>query len=182
MTSDEELMLAVGKGDLNAFGEIVHRHQHSAWNVAYRFLGNETDAEDVAQEAFLKLLDAAGRYRSIASFQTYLYRIVIRLCLDWVKKKKPIYTSILPETCDPGCTVPETLVSEERSRRVRKALDKLPPSQRMAIVLKYYEKMGYREIAATMDVTEKAVERLLARGRASLEKYLSNFSKLLRKH
>ena len=175
MTSDEELMLAVAKGDLNAFGEIVFRHQHSVWNIAYRSLGNKTDAEDVAQGAFLKLLDAARRYRPTASFRTYLYRIVTRLCLDRVAKKQPLYTSELPETFDPGCTASENLISGERSRMVRKALDKLPPNQRIAVVLKYYEDLGYREIAATMEVTEKAVERLLARGRASLEEYLRNF-------
>jgi len=175
MPSDEELMLAVGKGDLNAFGEIVFRHQHSAWNIAYRFLGNETDAEDVAQEAFIKLLDAAGRYRPTALFRTYLHRIVTRLCLDRVAKKQPIYTSKLPEAIDPAHTASENLISGERSRMVRKALYKLPPNQRMAIVLKYSEGIGYREIAATLEVTEKAVERLLARGRASLEEYLRNF-------
>ena len=163
MASDEELMLAVGKGDLNALGEIVLRHQHSAWNIAYRFLGNETDAEDVAQEAFLKLLGAAKRYRPTASFRTYLHRIVTRLCLDWVAKKQPIYTNKLPEAADPARTASEKLISVERDLAVRKALYKLPPNQRMAIVLKYYEGIGYREIAATMEVTEKAVERLLAR-------------------
>ena len=174
MTSDEELMLSVGKGDLNAFGKIVLRHQDSVWNIAYRSLGNKTEAEDVAQEAFLRLLDAAGRYRPTASFRTYLYRIVTRLCLDRVEKKQPLCTNKLPETFDPGCTASENLISVERSRMVRKALDKLPPNQRMAIVLKYYEGMGYRDISATMEVPEKAVERLLARGRASLEIYLGN--------
>jgi len=168
-------MLAVGKGDLDAFGEIVLRHQHSVWNIAYRFLGNEMDAEDVAQEAFLKLLDAARRYRPTALFRTYLCRIVTRLCLDQVVKKQPLYTSKLPEALDPGRTASENLISGERSRMVRKALYKLPPNQRVAIILKYYEDLGYRDIAATMEVTEKAVERLLARGRASLEEYLRNF-------
>jgi RNA polymerase sigma-70 factor (ECF subfamily) len=175
MPSDEELMLAVGKGDLNAFGEIVFRHQHSAWNIAYRFLGNETDAEDVAQEAFFKLLDAAEHYRPTALFRTYLHCIVTRLCLDWVAKKQPLYTSKLPEALDPEHIASEKLIFVERDLAVRKALYKLPPNQRMAIVLKYYEGIGYREIAATMEVTEKAVERLLARGRASLEEYLRNF-------
>ena len=174
MTSDEELMLPVGKGDLSAFGEIVLRHQQSIWNIAYRCLSNKTDAEDVTQEAFLKLLDAAGRYKPTASFRTYLYRIVTRLCLDQAAKKQPLYTNELPETSDPGRTASENLISVERSRMVCKALDKLPPNQRMAIVLKYYEGLGYREIAATMEVTAKAVERLLARGRASLETYLGN--------
>jgi RNA polymerase sigma-70 factor (ECF subfamily) len=174
MTSDEELMLSVAKGDLCAFEKIAHRHQELVWNIAYRSLGNKTDAEDVAQEAFLKLLDAAGRYRPTASFRTYLYRIVTRLCLDRVKKKQPLCTSKLPETFDPGPTASENLISVERSRKVSKALDKLPPNQRIAIVLRYYEGLSYRDIAAAMEVTEKAVERLLARGRASLEVYLGN--------
>jgi len=92
-----------------------------------------------------------------------------------VAKKQPLYTSKLPEALDPGHTASEKLIFVERDLAVRKALYKLPPNQRMAIVLKYYEGRGYREIAATMEVTEKAVERLLARGRASLEEYLRNF-------
>lgn len=174
MTSDEELMLSAGKGDNNALGKIVLRHQRSVWNIAYRSLGNETEAEDVAQEAFLRLLDAAGRYRATASFRTYLYRIVTRLCLDRLEKKQPLYTDKLPEASDSGCTASENLISVERSRKVSKALDKLPPNQRISIVLKYYEGLSYRDIAAAMEVTEKAVERLLARGRASLEVYLGN--------
>ena len=142
MPSDEELMLAVCKGDLNAFGEIVFRHQHSAWNIAYRFLGNETDAEDVAQEAFLKLLDAARRYRPTALFRTYLHRIVTHLCLDRATKKQPIYTDQQLETPDPAATASEKLISIERDLAVRKTLDKLPCNQRMAIVLKYYEGLG----------------------------------------
>ncbi|MGD8787002.1 MAG: sigma-70 family RNA polymerase sigma factor [Phycisphaerales bacterium] len=175
MPNDEELMLAVGRGDLNAFEEIVLRHQHSAWNISYRFLGNKTDAEDVAQEAFLKLLDSAERYRPTASFRTYFYRIVTHLCLDRVAKKQPVYTDKQLETPDLAATPPEKLISIERNLAVRKALDKLPYNQRMVIVLKYYEGMGYRDIAATMEVTEKAIERLLARGRALLEEYLRNF-------
>jgi len=174
MTSDEELMLSVGKGDLNAFGKIVLRHQQSVWNIAYRSVGNKTEAEDIAQEAFLRLLDAAGRYRPTASFRTYLYRIVTRLCIDRVEKKQPLYTNKLPETFDSGRTAAENLISVERSRKVSKALDKLPPNQRMAIVLKYYEGLSYQDIAAAMEITEKAVERLLARGRASLEVSLGN--------
>jgi RNA polymerase sigma-70 factor (ECF subfamily) len=175
MPSDEELMVSVGKGDMNAFGEIVFRYQHLAWNIAYRFLGNKTDAQDVAQEAFLKLLDAANRYKPAALFRTYFYRIVTRLCLDWVAKKQPLYTDKLPEVLAPGCTASESLILEERHWMVCNALYKLPPSQRMVIVLKYYEGMSYQEIAASIESTEKAVERLLARGRASLEEFLGNY-------
>ena len=93
--SDEELMLAVGKGDFSAFEQIVLRHQKSAWYAAYRFLGDRTIAEDVAQEALLKILDAAERYRPTAKFRTYLYGVVTRLCLDHARKKQPAYVDDL---------------------------------------------------------------------------------------
>jgi RNA polymerase sigma-70 factor (ECF subfamily) len=92
-----------------------------------------------------------------------------------VAEKQPVYTDKQLETPDLAATPPEKLISIERNLAVRKALDKLPYNQRMVIVLKYYEGLGYRDLAATMEVTEKAIERLLARGRALLEEYLRNF-------
>src|SRR5437016_5065560 len=94
--SDEDLMVAASAGDTDAFGELVERHQGSAWNAAYRFLGDAAEAEDIAQEAFLKILDAAPRYQPSARFRTYLYRVVTRLCLDHAGKKKPFYTQFVP--------------------------------------------------------------------------------------
>jgi RNA polymerase sigma-70 factor (ECF subfamily) len=88
VSSDEELMLAVARGDLSAFGQLVNRNQTSAWNAAYRFLGNTADAEDIAQEAFLRIFDSADRYQPTASFRTYLYRIITRLCFDLSRRKR----------------------------------------------------------------------------------------------
>jgi len=85
--TDEELMLATTRADLGAFGQIVERHQASAWRTAFRFLGNTADAEDIGQEAFLRILDAAPRYRATAKFRTFLYRIVTRLCIDFERRK-----------------------------------------------------------------------------------------------
>ena len=82
MASDEELMQAASGGDMEAFGKLVRRHERSAWNAAWRLLGDATEAEDAAQDAFLKILDAAPRYRPTASFRKYLYRVVTRLCLN----------------------------------------------------------------------------------------------------
>ena len=175
IVSDEELMSAAGKGDLGAFEQIVLRHQVTVWNTAYRFLGDRAEAEDAAQDVFLKLLEAAGHYRATASFRTYLYRVVTHLCLDRVRKKKPIYTDTPPDVLDDSLSAPEQLQRQQRDQAVREALEKLGGQQRMAIILKYYENLSYREISAVMDVSEKAVERLLARGRASLEKILEKY-------
>ena len=172
MPHDEDLMLAAGRGDSLAFEEIVRRHQRAAWNVAWRFLGDAEEAEDVVQDAFLNLLQAAARYRPAAPFRSYLFRIVTRLCLDRARKKHPIYTYALPDVADPAPTASEALLAAERAQAVRQALDSLPANQRMAVILKYYEGLSYADIAASMGVSVKAVERLLARARDTLQSLL----------
>ena len=175
MSPDEELMLDVRDGDIEAFEQIVLRHQQSAWNAAYRFLGDRMAAEDIAQEAFLKILSAAKRYRPSAKFRTYLYGVVTRLCLDHVRKKQPAYADDLSNAIRPSPSPLDAAVSRESGEAVRKALDTLPPNQRMAVVLRYYEGLSGRDMAAAMGVSQKAVERLLARARGALEVHLSDF-------
>ena len=172
--SDEELMLAVGKGDLTAFEQIVLRHQKSAWGIAYRFIGNRATADDVAQEAFLRILDAAERYRPTARFRTYLYSVVTRLCFDHARKKRPASVDDLSAVSESCPSPPDAAVSRERDVAVREALDALRPNQRMATVLRYYEGLSGREIAAAMEVSPKAVERLLARARTVLAELLKD--------
>ena len=178
MYSDEGLMLAVAKGDIGAFDEIVLRHQRFVWAVAFRFLGDPAEAEDIAQETFLKVLAATPRYRPIADFRTYLYRIVTRLCIDITRKKRPIPTDDLPDMPDRSPDPKATLLSKEREKQVRIALDALPPRQRMAVILKYYEGLGYADIARAMGTTVKAVERLLGRARATLQSILSHIKEI----
>ena len=166
-------MLTVAAGDLGAFAEIVYRHQKMAWRVAYRFLGDAVEAEDVAQEAFLRVLKAAPRYRPTASFQTYLYQVVYRLCLDRARRRKP---EPLPDAAptSPSSPSPQAEMSKrERDEAVQRAISNLPPNQRLAVLLRYFEGLPTREIAAALKASEKAVERLLARARASLEPQLA---------
>ena len=170
---DEELMLKVRDGDLKAFEEIVRRHQTWTWRIAYRFLGDEDEAADMVQEAFLRLLDASHRYRPEAKFRTYFYQIITRLCLDVIKKKKPLYVKDIPEIPDSNPDTSELMIREEVAAAVRIAINDLPPKQRIAIIYRYYEKMNYEEIASALETTPKAVERLLARGRDRLRAILS---------
>ena len=171
--SDEELMLASGRGDLSAFEELVLRYQSLAWNATYRILGDPAEAEDSAQEAFLRVWASAKRYRPRALFRTYLYRVLTRICIDRSSKRKPIYSKQIPEVADhrppPLCQ----LLDEEREKTVRTALDRLSPHQRMAVVLKYFEGLRYSDIAKIMEISTKAVERLLARARERLEQDLA---------
>jgi len=168
-------MKVVGQGDLHAFDELVLRHQSAAWGVAYRFLGDADEAEDMVQEAFLRILDAADRYRPTASFRTYLYRVLTRLCIDHTRKKRPILTVQLPDTPAPGPTQARRIERAEMESAIRNALDALSPKYRMVIVLRYFEGLSGAEIADAMKITPKGVERLLARARQRLEPLLRPF-------
>ena len=166
--TDEALLLAIGRGDEEAFAVLVHRHQAWAWSLALRFLGERQNAEDVVQEAFLRLLQAAPRYRPRAAFRTYFYRIITRLCLDQARKKRSIFSADLPDAPHPGPDPSDSILQQEISAAVRAALDRLPANQRMAVVLRYYEELDYRGIAEALQISTKAVERLLARARERL--------------
>ena len=172
MLSDEELMLDVAQGDMAAFGQLVRRHQTSVWRTAFRLLRNADDAEEVAQDAFIRVLQAAGRYRPTAAFRTYLYRIVTRLCRDRRRKIAPFSFSDLDrEPASSPSPVQDAVQKEERGA-VRETLELLPVKQREAIVLRYYEDLSYHEVGQIIGATAKGVERLLARGKAALAKRL----------
>lgn len=168
METDEQLMCLAAAGDLYAFEQIVLRHQTLVWITAHRLLHDPTEAEDVAQDAFLRVLSAAPRYRPTAKFKTYLLRIVSRLCLDRLRKKRPVYTDDLPEPSDGVRTPDHLLIEEERHQQVRRAMEQLRPQQRLALSLRYDNDLSYEEIAKVMQISVKAVERSLARGRATL--------------
>lgn len=173
MRSDEELMSEVAQGDLAAFELLVRRHQASAWNAAFHLLGNVDDAEDIAQDAFLRILRAAHRYQPTAAFRTYLYRIVTRLCRDRRRKASP-FSCPNPDTETSKAPSPEdVVVAREERHAVQEALESLPVKQREAIVLRYYESLSYDEIGRITGTSRKGVERLLARGRTALAGLLS---------
>ncbi len=172
-SSDESLMMAVSEGDLAAFELLVRRHQQTAWRTAYRMVGDYQAAEDLAQEAFLRIFRAADSYRPMAMFRTYLYRVVVRLCLDYLEKGRPAPEEDLSQVSEQSATADEQAVLGEQARAVRQAIAGLPSKQRSAMVLRYLEGLNTSEIAEAMQTTAKAVERLLARGRAALQRRLA---------
>ncbi len=177
--TDEELMVAVSEGEVEAFGELVRRHQQTAWGIAYWFLKDPAQAEDLAQEAFLKIFEAAPRYQPTAKFTTYLNRVVSRLCFDWLEKKRPKIIEDIPDGSSqkhpPNSE--KQLLNKELREKIRTALQELPDRQRMAILLQHREEMSYQEISDTLDITTKAVERLLARARDNLQEQLTDLKK-----
>lgn len=162
-------MLGVRAGDLEAFEQLVLRHQAEAWRVAYRYTGDPAEAEDLAQNAFLKVLAAAPRYKPTAKFRTWFFRILTRLCMDYGRKKRPILTETLPDLADASPNPAQQANQAERTILIQTALNALPADYRMAVVLRYFEGLSGAEMAATMGRSVKAVERLLARAKAMLK-------------
>lgn len=177
MLADEELMRQTAAGDLTAFNKIVLRYQETAWRLASRFLGGPAEAQDIAQEAFIRIFEAAPRYRPTASFTTYLYRVVLRLCMDSSRKKRPAVTDAVADT---ACSAPDAaqrMVARECDAVVRAAVMRLPRRQRSAVVLKEYCNLSYAQIAEILSASTKSVERLLARARSVLAKKLIYYFK-----
>ncbi|MFW8602256.1 RNA polymerase sigma factor [Desulfobacterota bacterium M19] len=177
VNQDARLMARAAGGDVEAFGGLVRRHQNTAWRIAYRFLGDSAEAEDIVQEAFLRIWEAAPRYRPTAAFSSYLYRVVVRLCIDNARKKRPMPVDniVVADTASPGPAA--ALIRREREALIRQTLNALSARQRMAVILKYYEGLSYGEIAQALTTTTKAVERLLGRAREALKRQLSNVRK-----
>jgi RNA polymerase sigma-70 factor (ECF subfamily) len=165
---DALLMGQAATGDLAAFEELVMRHQSAAWALAYHYLSDPAEAEDIVQEAFLRLLESAHRYRPMAKFRTYFNRIVVRLCLDFRSKKRPVYCETMPEKAETGNNPELFLHKKETANELKRALEALPPTQRMALLLRYLEDFTYSEIADAMNISTKAVDSLLQRGRQAL--------------
>ena len=170
MCSDHELMRKTGQGDSRAFEQLVLRHQDLVWSLVYRFTNNSSDAEELAQESFLKIFRTAGRYTPSAQFTTFLYRVVVNTCLDYTRKRE---TEDLGEHTEES-PLPATVVeNREKQEGMEKALQSLPDRQKMAVVLHYFEDFSLREIADYLDTTPKGVERLLSRARRKLENILN---------
>lgn len=171
---DHDLMRKVALGDLEAFGAIVSRYQQTAIQIAVRFTADPLEAEDVAQDAFLKILSAAPFYKPSGSFRAYLITVLSRLCLDRKRKKRLVYTDAVPESRDPGLDPNQLRELTVRNQRITTALAELPEPQRLAVILKYYESMSYADIAQVMSTSQKSVDHLLSSARKALCRLLSD--------
>lgn len=169
-------MVRVAQGDIAAFEQLVNKYKGPVLNVIYRFIGRQGDAEDLAQEVFLRVYKARNRYRPIAKFSTWLFRIVTNLCLNY--KRRPESLS-LDEICvNPKSNLPSPdilLERDETNAMIRAAIDSLPRNQRIAIILQRFENASYKEIANIMGVSVSAVESLIYRAKQTLRKKLSPF-------
>lgn len=165
-------------GDLNAFGELVQMYERPVYNLAYRMLGEPTEAEDAAQEAFLKAYSHLNRYDMSRSFKTWLLSITSNHCIDRLRKRRLTYLSLdEPLPPHPALTSDElgpeaAAIARERSQKIQLMLDGLSSEYRLVVVLRYWYDLSYTEIADMLETSESAVKSRLFRARQTLAKVL----------
>ncbi len=178
---DIELMLRFQKGDERAFEELVAKHTRGVLNLVYRYLGDATRAEDVAQDIFVKVYRARMKYEPKAKFSTWLYRIAVNHCLNEIRARKSqpaIAAPINDMLEEPEGENPDARLSRaELQQAVKSAIDSLPENQRMAVILARYEDMCYDEIAQTMGMSLEAVKSVLFRAKENLKEALSKYAR-----
>lgn len=178
------------QGVIAAFDKLIERYEKRVFNFAFRMAGNYDDANDVAQEAFIRVFNSIGTFRGDANFSTWLYRIVTNVYLDERKKAKShLHTplddlieleenTVARQVVDPGPTPEELAERQERHELIQKAINTLPDYQRVMVLLYHTESKSYEEIAEIMNLPIGTVKSRLNRARLALKEKLEPLREL----
>jgi RNA polymerase sigma-70 factor (ECF subfamily) len=181
VSTDEELVARSRGGDLDSFNQLVLRWERPIYALAYRVIGREEDARDVAQETFLRAFRALSGFKGQAKFSSWLYRITLNLCRDWIRRERRTPVAQAPEGVDlielasesaPSETVEDLVSRRELGRAVATIMSRLPEEQRTAIVLKEYHGLTFQEIADLLDCPLSTVKTRLYQGLSVLRREL----------
>ena len=171
---DAGLLARSASGDRRAFDAIVTRYGPVALRIAARMTLDRQSAEDIAQEAMVRMWQRASEFDARrARLSTWLYRIVVNLCIDSRRRLQPLPLPEGFDPVDPSTNAVEAMEVDERSAALARAIDELPSRQRAALTLVYDEGLSGADAAQVIGVSAKAVERLLARARARLRELLA---------
>ncbi len=187
---DVQLMLKCQKDDKEAFEQLLDKHKSMVINIIYRFMADKNEAEDLAQEVFLKIYTSRHNYKPKAKFTTWVFKITANLCLNHIRntKKYTSQTISMDETSEQKEEHPaqqfedtkqakpnEALLKKELEEVVREAIQSLPPNQGMAVILRRYQDLSYEEIAQTLHCSVLSVKALLFRAKENLRRKLKNY-------
>jgi RNA polymerase sigma-70 factor, ECF subfamily len=181
-STDEELVARSMGGDLDSFNQLVVRWERPIYALAYRVIGREEDARDVCQETFLRAFRALKGFKGQAKFSSWLYRITLNLCRDWIRRERRQPIAQAPEGVDliemaseatPTESIEDLVARREISRVVARAMADLPDEQRTAIILKEYHGLTFQEIADLLDCPLSTVKTRLYQGLTVLRKQLA---------
>ena len=179
-SNDEAKLIARSlRQDPDAFGQLVERYATVIVNLAYRMVGDRTDAEDLAQETFVAAFKALPRFRAESKFSTWLYRIAANKCKDWLRAKRPGQgVQDVNEVLDDGVAAeertPERLLSQQQvAEQLDRAIQRLPPLYREAFVLKHVEGLSYEEMQEIVGVNADTLKMRVYKGRLQLSRELA---------
>lgn len=170
---DDRLLAQAATGDRRAFGTLCRRHMPRVLALAERITGRAAEADDVAQEAFLKVWHKAPEWRAEGSarFSTWLYRIVVNLCFDIMRRRRDVPLQDVEEpSFEPAND--ERIDAERLRMRLMRAIDRLPAAQRTAMVLLYEQELSRTDAAQVMGISQAAFDSLAARSRQGIKKRL----------
>ena len=180
--TDEELVASATAGDLEAFNQLVSRWERPIFALAFRTLGREEEARDVVQEAFLRAYRGLRAFKGEAKFSSWLYRITLNLCRDWMRKQRRTPVVAVPDGVDPlemadreaapTESVEDLVARREMSQAVARAMAELPDEQRTAILLKEYHGLTFQEIAEMLGCPLSTVKTRLYQGLSVLRRRL----------
>lgn len=172
--SDRDLILRARRGDPEAFGELVRAHQAGVFNVCYRMMGERREAEDMAQEAFIRAYERINTFDAERPFGPWMRRVAANVCLNQLAAHKPEHAELDEERDADPAPLPESgREVQEEAERVRNALRKLPPHYRAVVELRHYQDLSYDEIAAELKIPLSDVKSHLFRARKILAESLS---------
>ena len=171
---ERQLIRLAQQGDTEAFGQLLVQHQRAVFNIAFRMMGNRQEAEDVAQESFVKAYQALDRFDRDRPFAPWLYRITTNTALNWIKRRRP-EAELEDETLHVSAagSPEEQAIAAEASDRLRKAVTALPPNYRAAIELRHFQGLSYQEMSETLGVPLSDVKSWLFRARRKLRETLA---------
>jgi len=179
--TDEELVARSQGGDLESFNELIVRWERPIYALAYRVIGREEDARDVCQDTFLRAYRALPGFKGQAKFSSWLYRIALNLCRDWIRRQRRAPVSQMPEDIDaaelaaatePTESIEDLVARRELSAIVEQAMAGLSEEQRTAIILKEYHGMTFQEIADLQGCPLSTVKTRLYQGLSQLRRQL----------
>ena len=185
--TDEELVARSQRGDVDSFNQLILRWERPIYALAYRVIGREDEARDVCQEAFLRAFRALPGFKGQAKFSSWLYRITLNLCRDWIRRQRRAPVSQLPEDMDvveaaaargPVESIEDLVARRELSAVVEEAMALLPDEQRTAIILKEYHGMTFQEIADLQGCPLSTVKTRLYQGLSVLRRQLERNGQL----
>lgn len=173
LSEDDHLLDRMRRDDVEAYRKLVERHIDQAFALALRVLKNPADAEDVTQDAFVSTWMNRHKWQAgRAKFTTWLYRVIVNRCIDMQRLPRNEWLDNVPEPEDEKPDAVASIHKRQVYAYLEDALERLPPQQRVAVVLSYYEDMSAADIGDVMGASVSAVESLLKRGRARLRELL----------